>query len=98
MTNPECSVKVTVYRVRHGDGAMFYGARFQYLRSHPYPRRVMKLMEPVPFNELYDAIKGNPSHLALNLEDAAEPLKTEDEWTTVVELSNGTLEEMYMYE
>jgi hypothetical protein len=37
-------------------------------------------------------------HLALNLEGAADPLKTEDEWTTVVELSDGTLEEMYMYE
>ncbi|RZU42416.1 hypothetical protein [Edaphobacter modestus] len=33
MTNPECSVKVTVYRVRHGDGMMYYGARFEYLGS-----------------------------------------------------------------
>jgi hypothetical protein len=36
--------------------------------------------------------------LALNLDGAAEALKTDDEWTTVVELSDGTLEEMYMYE
>ena len=41
MTNPECSVKATVYRVRHGDGAMFYGARFEYLGSRTYPRRIM---------------------------------------------------------
>lgn len=55
-------------------------------------------MEPVPFGELYDAIRGNPPHLALNLEGAAQALETDDEWTTVVELSDGTLEEMYMYE
>ena len=98
MTNPECSVKVTVYRVRHGDGAMFYGARFEYLGSRNYPRRIVELMEPVPFDELYDATRGNPPHLALNLEGAAETLKTDDEWMTVVELPDGTLEEMYMYE
>jgi hypothetical protein len=77
---------------------MFYGARFEYLGSRTYPRRIMELMGPVPFNELYNAIRDNPPHLALNLEGAAEPLKTEDEWTTVVELSDGALEEMYMYE
>jgi hypothetical protein len=98
MTNPECSVKVIVYRVRHGDGAMFYGARFEYLGSRAYPRRIMELMEPVQFDELYDAIRRNPPHLALNLEGAAEALKTDEEWTTVVELSDGRLEEMYMYE
>ena len=77
---------------------MFYGARFEYLGSRAYPRRIMELMEPVQFDELYDAIRRNPPHLALNLEGAAEALKTDEEWTTVVELSDGTLEEMYMYE
>ncbi len=98
MTNPECAVKVTVYRVRHGDGMMYYGARFEYLGSRNYPHRNIELMEPVPFDELYDAIRGNPPHLALNLEAAARALETDDEWTTVVELSDSTLEEMYMYE
>ena len=77
---------------------MFYGARFEYLGSRAYPRRIMELMEPVQFDELYDAIRRNPPHLALNLEGAAEALKTDEEWTTVVELSDGTLEEMYKYE
>ena len=98
MTNPECSVKVTVYRIPHGDGMMYYGARFEYLGIRNYPRRSVELMEPVPFDQLYDAIRGNPPHLALNLAGAAEPLKTDDEWTTVVELPDGTLEDMYMYE
>ena len=77
---------------------MFYGARFEYLGSRAYPRRIMELTEPVQFDELYDAIRRNPPYLALNLEGAAEALKTDEEWTTVVELSDGTLEEMYMYE
>jgi hypothetical protein len=98
MTNPECSVTVTVYRIRHGDGMMYYGARFEYLGSRNYPRRSVELMEPVPFDELYDAIRGNPPHLALNLEGAAQGLETDHEWTTVVELPDGTLEAMYMYE
>ena len=98
MTNSECSVKVTVYRVRHGDGMMYYGARFEYLGSRNYPRRGIELMEPVPFDELYDAIRGDPPHLALNLGGAAQALETDDEWATVVEVSDGTLEEMYMYE
>ena len=71
-----------MYRVRHGDGVMFYGACFEYLGSRNYPRRIMELMEPVPFDELYDATRGNPPHLALNLEGAAEALKSDDEWTT----------------
>ena len=98
MTNPEWSVQVTVYRVRHGDGVMYYGARFEYLGTRDFPRRLVELMAPVPFDELYEATKGNPPHLALNLEGAAEALKTDEEWTTVVEPSDGTLEEMYMYE
>ena len=98
MTNPECSVKVTVYPVRHGDGMMYYGARFEYLGCRKYPRHIMELMEQVPFDELYDAVMGNPPHLALSLEGAAEALETEGEWTTVLEVSDGTLEEMYMYE
>lgn len=98
MKNPECSVQVTVYRVRHGDGTLYYGARFEYLGSRNYPRRIMELMEPVPFDELYNAAMRNPPHLALNLEGAAEALRTEDEWTTVLEVSDGSLEEMYLYE
>jgi hypothetical protein len=98
MTNPEYPVKVTVYRVRHGDGLTYYCARFEYLGSQNYPRRVVELLEPVPFDELSHAIRNNPPHLALNLEGAAEALRTDDEWKTDVELPQGTLEEMYMYE
>ena len=63
MTNPECSVTVTVYRVRHGDGAMFYGVRFEYLGSRTYPRRIMELMEPVPFDEAVRRYQGQSATL-----------------------------------
>jgi hypothetical protein len=60
-------VKVTIYPVLHGDGLTFYGARFEYLGSRDFPRRLMVLMEPLPFDDLYDAIRKSPPYLALNL-------------------------------